>query len=201
MSPVWRRCESVLTPLLRDDIDTDAIIPQTEVAGSDGIDFGMGLFARWRYDADRVPLQGFALNQQRYAGSVILAAGRNFGCGSSREHAVWALADYGIRCILAPSYGEIFWRNCLRGGIAALEVPASRLSDVVAACDSLPVPVPLAVDLEAGCLKAGDAMWPLDVPPLVWRYVAEGFDEIAATLESEGEIEAFERARQGTSRW
>jgi len=103
--------------LAEDDIDTDAIIPQTELVTTTKAGLGKGLFARWRYDDDRNPLPGFPLNHANSRQAKVLIAGRNFGCGSSREHAVWALKDWGIDAVLALSFGEIFYRNSVRNAL------------------------------------------------------------------------------------
>ncbi len=108
---------SIAVPLIRDNVDTDTIIPSRAITSTGRTGLADGLFAPWRYLDGRVPDPAFALNDPRYAGAQILLAGKNFGCGSSREHAVWALAEYGIRCIIAESFAPIFHSNCIRNGV------------------------------------------------------------------------------------
>lgn len=108
---------SIAVPLIRDNVDTDTIIPSREMKTTARTGLADGLFAPWRYTEGRTPNPDFVLNDPRYVGAQILLAGKNFGCGSSREHAVWALAEYGFRCIIAESFASIFERNCIRNGI------------------------------------------------------------------------------------
>jgi 3-isopropylmalate/(R)-2-methylmalate dehydratase small subunit len=196
--PAWSLLTAVVAPLRRDDVDTDVIIPQTELVVTTADGLAGGLFAGWRYDEQRRERPDFVLNIPRYRSARILVAGRNFGCGSSREHAVWALSDYGFRCVLAPSFGAIFYRNCLRSQVAPLRVDAGTLDAVVAEADGGTEPRPLTVDLVAGRLSVGDSAWVADVPDEVTRYVVDGLDEVGTTLRLAGAIEEFERRRDGT---
>lgn len=139
MTP-FTEVESLIVPLVRDNIDTDAIIPSREIRSVSKVGLAGGLFAGWRYlDAERTPNPAFVLNQPEYAGATILAGGANFGCGSSREQAVWALAEYGFRVIIAPSFNSIFRRNCIRNGILPIRYDPAP---IVAAAG------PITVDLE-----------------------------------------------------
>jgi 3-isopropylmalate/(R)-2-methylmalate dehydratase small subunit len=113
---------SIAIPLLRDNIDTDTIIPSREIKTTGRTGLADGLLAPWRYLQDRVPNPDFVLNQPRYAGAQIILGGKNFGCGSSREHAVWALAEWGIRCVIAESFGSIFFNNCIRNGLLPIYI-------------------------------------------------------------------------------
>ena len=124
---------SIVVPLLRDNIDTDAIIPSREMKSTGKTGLKDGLFAPWRYTdvAKRTPNPHFSLNRPEFAGAAILASGANFGCGSSREHAVWALAEFGIRCIIAESFAPIFYNNCIRNGIAPVSLPHSIIGTLV----------------------------------------------------------------------
>jgi 3-isopropylmalate/(R)-2-methylmalate dehydratase small subunit len=123
---------SIAVPLLRDNVDTDTIIPSCEMKSTGKTGFADGLFAPWRYcDADaRMPNADFVLNDPDFAGAQILLAGKNFGCGSSREHAVWALAEYGFRCIIAESFAPIFFNNCIRNGVLAIVLDESSIASL-----------------------------------------------------------------------
>lgn len=195
------RLTSLVVPLLRDDVDTDVIIPQTElvVTGTDGL--AAGLFARWRYDEQRRPRPGFVLNDERYAGARILAAGRNFGCGSSRQHAVWALYEYGFRAVLAPSFGGIFQRNCLRSGLAPLELEPEAIALLVEAAAPGGRPEPVTLDLRAGTITHPGGVLDVDVPAEVIAYVVEGHDEISAAEAMGDSITDYERRRPDRLPW
>ena len=123
---------SIAVSLIRDNIDTDAIIPSCEMKSTGKTGLAGGLFAPWRYtDAGaRTPDPGFVLNDPTYAGAQILLAGKNFGCGSSREHAVWALAEYGIRAVIAESFAPIFRGNCIRNGVLPIELDTDTIADI-----------------------------------------------------------------------
>lgn len=120
---------SIVAPLPRDNVDTDAIIPSREMKSTGKTGLAEGLFAPWRYvdAAARAPNPDFVLNQPEYRGAKILASGANFGCGSSREHAVWALAEYGIDCVIAESFAPIFYNNCIRNGILPIALPRKAI--------------------------------------------------------------------------
>jgi 3-isopropylmalate/(R)-2-methylmalate dehydratase small subunit len=158
---------SIAVPLLRDNIDTDAIIPSREMKGTGKTGLADGLFSGWRYTAvgGRVPTPGFVLNDPAYAGAAILLGGANFGCGSSREHAAWALAEYGFRAVVAPSFNPIFRGNCVRNGIVPVELDARALAkaqqpltiDLPAqtVCDADGITEIFAIDAEAKAMLIG----------------------------------------------
>jgi 3-isopropylmalate/(R)-2-methylmalate dehydratase small subunit len=188
----WSTVTSKVAFLMREDIDTDTIIPQVELITTGRTGLGGGLFANWRYEQDRRERPDFVLNQRPYRTAQIFAAGSNFGCGSSREHAAWALADFGVRCLLAPSYGQIFYRNCLHSRIAPLVVSLETLTELRSvlgpACDARD----LRVDLTTGQLSAGGRVWPFSVEADVAEYVVHGLDDVGRTLRAEDEITRFE---------
>ena len=175
-------------PLRRSDVDTDQIIPSDWLKRVERTGFGAGLFSEWRADP------GFVLAQPRYDGASVLVAGENFGTGSSREHAVWALQDYGFAAVVSPRFGDIFRNNALKGGLVPVQLTAdevSRLWGLVEADPSLEVTVDLAArELRAGDLVAG---FPLD-DFTRWRLM-EGLDDIGLTLRHEAEISAYEADR------
>lgn len=198
--------ESVAAPLLRDNIDTDQIIPSREMKAVSRQGLGVGLFAGWRYVApdDRTPNRDFVLNDPAYEGAEILLAGENFGCGSSREHAVWALAEYGVRAILASSFGEIFFNNCVRNAIAPVVLSAGdirRLADHVSGDPQgrrVRVDVPAQTVSVAG-LSEFHASFSLGA--FEKQLLTEGLDPIDLTLKSDAAIAAFITADSGRRPW
>ena len=175
-------------PLRRSDVDTDQIIPSDWLKRVERTGFGAGLFSEWREDPT------FVLNQERYAGSSVLVAGENFGTGSSREHAVWALTDFGFRAVISPRFGDIFRSNSLKGGLLPVQLPAEAVAALMDLVDADPA-TPVTVDLGAREVRAGDvvASFELDDFPR-WRLM-EGLDDIGLTLRHEAEITAFESRR------
>lgn len=182
---------SVAIALIRDNVDTDAIIPSREMRSTGRTGLAAGLFAPWRYtDADaRLPDPDFPLNDPRAAGAQILLGGDNFGCGSSREHAVWALAEWGIRAIMAPSFAPIFQANCLRNGVLPITVPKS----VILSLAWQQVDIDLAAQTVAG--------HPFAIDPEPKQMLLEGLDVIALTLQSRGAIDAWEAADRTARPW
>jgi len=184
----------VAAPLLRPNIDTDAIIPSREMKSVSKQGLAEGLFAGWRYTAvvGRAPDPGFVLNDPAYAGASILLSGENFGCGSSREHAVWALAEYGFRAVIAPSFSPIFQNNCLRNGILAARAPASGIERLASAIAPDPQSRLVTVDLHARTIAAPevDAM-AFEIADEARAMLLQGLDAIALTLQSAPQIEAF----------
>ena len=161
-----------------DNVDTDQIIPSREMKTVSKTGLGAGLFAGQRYREGRTPNPDFVLNRPEYQDATILLGGKNFGCGSSREHAVWALADYGIRAVVAESFGEIFHGNCVRNGVLPVQLSGAVI-------DTLPREV--AIDLPAQTI-GGHAF---DIAPGDKRMLVEGLDPIALTLEQAYAIEAW----------
>lgn len=194
----------VAAPLLRTNIDTDAIIPSREMKLVSKQGLGKGLFAGLRYtESDgRIPDPEFVLNKAAYKNTSVLLSGANFGCGSSREHAVWALQEYGIRAIVAPSFGAIFYGNCTRNGI--LPIVLSEL-DVHALADQIeadPQHSQLDIDLSAQRLTAPDGNeFYFDIEAGPKEMLLEGLDPIAMTLRSDAAIENFQQRYQRRYPW
>lgn len=202
MAEPFRRVTSVAAPLMRINIDTDAIIPSREMKRVSKHGLADGLFAGWRYrePGSREPDPDFVLNRAPYRDAEILLAGRNFGCGSSREHAVWALAEWGIRAVIAPSFGGIFRANCVRNGVlpvAMKEEDMARLTEEIGEED----PLPVTVDLERRRVSAGELEIPFEISDDDRRMLLEGLDPIAATLRSAEAIEAFEARDREARSW
>jgi len=198
------RFEGVAVPMARDNVDTDAIIPSVGVraCGSDVAGLGRYLFHELRHDAQTRPVAGFELDRPEYARASILVAGHNFGCGSSREHAVWALEGYGFRAVVASSFGEIFQGNCVRNGLlpACLPEPAlSRLREAVAAIAGA---APLSVDVQAGTITLPDGeRFRFELDAAAREMLVKGLDEIDLTLQRMDRIRAFQREHARARPW
>jgi 3-isopropylmalate/(R)-2-methylmalate dehydratase small subunit len=182
-------------PLLRRDIDTDQIIPKQFLKSIERTGFGRHLFHDWRVRSDGTPHPGFVLNDPRYHGASILVAGANFGCGSSREHAAWALHDYGFRVIVAPSFADIFKANAVTNGLLPLVLDESIVARVAARATTGDG-YSLTVDLEAQRVSDQDEIdEPFAIDAAARHRLLNGLDDIALILEHEGAIAAYERAR------
>ncbi len=170
---------SVVAPLIRDNIDTDAIIPSREMKSTGRTGLADGLFAPWRYTEGRVPDPAFVLNQPGYAHARILASGENFGCGSSREHAVWALAEWGIRAVIAESFAPIFRNNCMRNGLLPVVLKKGVIADIAAR--------EVTIDLPAQTV-AGHRF---EIDAEAKAMLVEGLDAIDLTFKHADAIAAF----------
>ena len=191
MEPV-RIVSGTAVPLDRSDVDTDQIIPSDWLKKVERTGFGKGLFSEWRDERD------FVLNRPEHAGATILIAGPNFGTGSSREHAVWALMDYGFAAVISPRFGDIFRNNCTKAGLLPVQVSAEAgraLLDAVAADPGLE----LTIDVERLTVSAPSAGIEADFPldPFTQHRLLNGLDDIGLTLQHEASIEAYERAMGG----
>ena len=202
--------KGLVAPMDRANVDTDAIIPKQFLKSIARTGFGPNLFDEWRYldkgepgqdPATRRPNPDFVLNQPRYAGASVLLARRNFGCGSSREHAPWALDQYGFRTIIAPSYADIFFNNCFKNGLLPLVLPedvVSRLFDEVAAFPGYQ----LTVDLQRQVVvKPDGSELPFEVQAFRKYCLVNGFDDIGLTLRHADKIKAFEAERIARMPW
>jgi 3-isopropylmalate/(R)-2-methylmalate dehydratase small subunit len=200
----------LVAPMDRDNVDTDAIIPKQFLKSIARSGFGPNLFDEWRYldkgepgqdPASRRANPDFVLNQPRYAGASILLARRNFGCGSSREHAPWALQQYGFRAIIAPSFADIFFNNCYKNGLLPIVLPeheVARLFDEVAGF----VGYRLTVDLQRErVLKPDGSESAFEVQPFRKYCLLNGFDDIGLTLRHADKIRAFEAERLARQPW
>ncbi len=189
-----------VAPLDRANVDTDQIIPKQFLKRVERTGFGPALFFDWRYEADgTTPKPDFELNRPEYQGASILVAGANFGCGSSREHAPWALLDYGIRAILAPSYADIFYNNCFQNGILPVRLPQAAINDIFARIARAGAAgYTLTVDLEGCRVTSSDGLdQPFEIDPYRRESLLLGLDEIGRTLQFEATIADYERRWQG----
>ena len=195
----------VALPLLRDDIDTDAIIPSREMRTVSRSGLAAGLFAPWRYlDPDaRTANPDFALNQSEYSGASILLAGDNFGCGSSREHAVWALMESGFRAVIAPSFATIFRNNALRNGLLTVALAQRDLDELVAWVSGDPAANTIQLDLEACTIESDPEKEKkvFSVDATARDMLLKGLDEIGLTEQSMDLVTRFEEQDQAQRPW
>jgi 3-isopropylmalate/(R)-2-methylmalate dehydratase small subunit len=203
--------EGIVAPLDRGNVDTDAIIPKQFLKSIKRTDFGANLFDAWRFldhgepgmDASaRRPNTDFVLNQSRYKGASILLARENFGCGSSREHAAWALADYGFKAVIAPSFGDIFSNNCLKNGLLPIRLADSEVKRLFHDVDAFPG-FRLMVHLEQQTVSYldGSSVFRFDIDPFRKHCILNGLDEIGLTLNHADEIRAYEEKHKTEQPW
>ena len=202
--------QGLVAPMDRENVDTDAIIPKQFLKSIARTGFGPNLFDAWRYlgkgepgqdPASRRPNPDFVLNQPRYDAASILLARRNFGCGSSREHAPWALQQYGFRALVAPSYADIFFNNCFKNGILPIVLPESQVSRLFDEVLAFPG-YRLTIDLPRQVIvKPDGAELPFDVQPFRKYCLQGGFDDIGLTLRHADKIRAFEAERLARMPW
>ena len=187
------KLEGVVAPLDAVNVDTDMIIPAVYLKSIERTGFGKNLFDRYRYNEDGSENPDFMLNQAPYRNAKILVSGPNFGCGSSREHAPWALEDYGIRCIIAPSFADIFFNNCFKNGVLPLALADNDVRRIIDKSKDNPG-FELTVDLEAKQVRDGDEEIVVDFEVDDFRRycLLNGLDDIGLTLQHEDAISAFE---------
>ena len=188
--------KSVVAPLNRVDVDTDQIIPAQFLKRVERTGFGQFMFFKWRFNEDGSPNPNFVLNEPAYQGASILVSGRNFGSGSSREHAPWALLDYGFRCIIAPSFADIFTNNCLQNGILLVQLPEDTVRRIIDNAEAQ-AGYELTVDLEAQRVWDEDEeiIAEFDIDEFAKYKLLNGLDDIGLTMQHEDKIAAFEKAR------
>ncbi len=191
----------VAAPLDKINVDTDAIIPKIHLRTIKRTGLGAALFEEWRFREDGSENPDFVLNQPPYRDAKILIAGENFGCGSSREHAPWALLDFGIRCVIAPSFADIFFNNAFKNGILLITLPKEQVEALMADARDRENPE-LTIDLERQEIRRPNgAVVPFEIDPFRKRCLLEGLDDIGLTLEREAAIAEFEAQRRATQPW
>ena len=207
----FTRLEGLVAPLDRANVDTDAIIPKQFLKSIKRSGFGVNLFDAWRYldhgepgmdGSARKPNPDFVLNQPRYKGANILVARKNFGCGSSREHAPWALDDYGFRALIAPSYADIFYNNCFKNGLLPIVLPETQVDRIFHDVAAFPG-FRMVVDLGAQTVAYpdGSQVFGFEVDAFRKHSLLNGLDEIAITLQHAIEIKTFETKRRLEQPW
>ncbi|GAB4439264.1 MAG: 3-isopropylmalate dehydratase small subunit [Rhodocyclaceae bacterium] len=204
------RHTGLVVPIARNNVDTDAIIPKQFLKSIRRTGFGPYLFDEWRYldrgepgqDCTARPLNpDFVLNQARYRGASILLVGENFGCGSSREHAPWALLDYGIRALVGKSFADIFFNNCFKNGLLPIRLPAAEVDDLFAAVAAQPG-YRLTIDLpEQTLLRPDGRTIRFEIEPYRKDCLLNGLDDIGLTLRHRAEIAEFEARRRLAQPW
>ena len=202
--------KGLVGPIDRENVDTDAIIPKQFLKSIRKTGFGPNLLDEWRYldpgepgqdPASRKPNPDFILNQPRYQGASVLLARKNFGCGSSREHAPWALEQYGFRALIAPSFADIFFNNCFKNGVLPIVLPEAQVATLFDEVAAFPG-YALTVDLERQVIvKPQGEELPFDVQPFRKYCLMNGFDDIGLTLRQSDKIKAFEAQRLATKPW
>jgi len=204
------RQEGLVAPMDRANVDTDAVIPKQYLKSIKRTGYGPNLFDEWRYldhgepgmDHSKRPLNpDFVLNQPRYQGATVLLARENFGCGSSREHAPWALLQYGFQAVIAPSFADIFYNNSLKNGLLLIKLDTKIVDRLFKEVESHPG-YRFAVDLEAQTVTApGGESFKFDIDPFTKHCLLNGLDEIGLSLEHAGKIKAFEAQHRASQPW
>jgi 3-isopropylmalate/(R)-2-methylmalate dehydratase small subunit len=202
--------KGLVAPMDRENVDTDAIIPKQFLKSIQRSGFGPNLFDEWRYldkgepgqdPASRRPNPDFVLNQPRYAGASVLLARKNFGCGSSREHAPWALDQFGFRALIAPSYADIFFNNCFKNGLLPIQLPESQVAQLFDEVKGF-VGYALTIDLPRQVIvKPDGSELPFEVEAFRKFCLLNGFDDIGLTLRHADKIRAFEAERLAKMPW
>lgn len=183
---------SVITPLDRNNVDTDQIISKEFLKRIERTGFGKYLFYHWRYDAEGNEIKSFVLNDERFKGSKILVAHENLGCGSSREHAPWAIQDYGFDVLIAPSYADIFYNNCMKNGILPIKLKVEEVEELLAKGQQAPYVV--TVNLEEQQVVGEDGVtYSFSIDPYNKKMLLNGWDEISLTFQYEDHIAAYEK--------
>ena len=197
----FKSLQAVAAPLAVSNIDTDQIIPARFLWRKRGDGWGHLLFNDLRFDDDASPKPQFVLNRPEYRDAQILVAGRNFGCGSSREHAVWSLYDYGIRAVIAPSFGDIFFNNSLQNGLLPVVLPPAALEALIAALEQAPG-THMGIDLQAQNVSGPDrALHSFEIDPFRKECLLAGADDVGFTLSLGNLIDAFEKAYERRVPW
>ena len=203
--------QGLVAPIDRENVDTDAIIPKQFLKSIRKTGFGPNLFDEWRYldqpgqpgvpESQRKPNPDFVLNQPRYQGASVLLARKNFGCGSSREHAPWAIEQYGFRALIAPSFADIFFNNCFKNGLLPIVLPEATVSQLFDEVHAFPG-YQLTIDLERQVIvKPQGEEIAFEVQPFRKYCLLNGLDDIGLTLRHKDKIQAYEAARLATKPW
>ena len=202
MNPV-KIISGIAAPFLRINVDTDAIIPSREIKAVSKKGLDEGLFSEWRYTsiADRTPNDEFILNREPFNRSVILITGDNFGCGSSREHAVWALQEWGIKAVIGSTFGSIFYGNCIRNGLLPIQLSTDGLQKLIDFVEKDPESNQILIDLETLSINFGSSEINFEFDKKYQASLLEGLDEIQQTLKLNDEISSFEEKHLEQNPW
>ena len=183
----FKKVKSIITPFNQVNVDTDQIVPKQFLKLVHKSGFGKFLFYNWRYDENEKIKPDFVLNDSKYNNSKILVTGDNFGCGSSREHAIWALLDYGFSVVIAPSFADIFFSNCFKNGVLPISLDQKIVENLQQELDTI------EVDLEKQIIKTSSEEISFEIDPYKKKILLEGLDDIAQTLQFEDKISEFEK--------
>ncbi len=183
----FQKIKSTAVPFDKVNVDTDQIVPKQFLKLIQKTGFGKFLFYNWRFNGNEIPNPSFILNDPQYKNSKIFITGENFGCGSSREHAVWALQDYGFSVIISPSFGDIFYSNCFKNGLLAITLDPKIVQKL------LQIETELEVDLESQTIKTKTEEIQFQIDPYNKKNLLEGLDEIALTIKNEDKISEHEQ--------
>jgi 3-isopropylmalate/(R)-2-methylmalate dehydratase small subunit len=202
MNPV-KIISGIAAPLLRINVDTDAIIPSREIKAVSKKGLSEGLFSEWRYTSisGRKPNDEFVLNREPYNRSAMLLTGDNFGCGSSREHAVWALQEWGIKALIGTTFGSIFFENCIRNGLLPIELSSNDMQKLIHYVETNPASNQIMIDLEKLSINFGSSVIVFDFDKKYQTLLLEGLDEIQQTLKLDNEISSFEEKHFERNPW
>ena len=193
--------KGLAAPLDRVNVDTDQIIPKQYLKTIQRTGLREGLFSDWRYTSSGETDTGFFMNQHRYQNAAVLVAGDNFGCGSSREHAPWALLDYGLRCVVASSFADIFFNNCFKNGMLPAVLKTDEVAQLIKEIEATPG-YELTVDLAAQTVTSpSGTSFHFDIDPFRKDCLLNGLDEISLTLKNEADITAYEQRRKQEAPW
>ena len=184
---LFKKIKSIVTPFDRINVDTDQIVPKQFLKLVQKTGFGKFLFYNWRYDKNEKPVSDFILNDIKYQNSQIFITGENFGCGSSREHAVWALQDFGFGVIIAPSFADIFYSNCFKNGLLPIKLDSQIVAKLMKSTSKI------EVDLENQTIKTESEIISFEIDPYKKKILLEGLDDIALTFQYEDKIADFEK--------
>ena len=197
----FTKLEGVAAPLNMINVDTDMIIPKQYLKTIRRTGLGRALFDEMRHNADGSEKPGFVLNKPAYRSAKILVAGDNFGCGSSREHAPWALLDFGIRCVIAPGFADIFYGNCFKNGILPIKLPQSDVDKLMDDAERGANAI-ISIDLESQEIRGPDGgVIKFEIDPFRKQCLLNGWDDIGLTMRAEGQIDAFEKQQQSQQPW
>ena len=196
----FQNVKSIVTPLDKVNVDTDQIIPKQFLKLVQKSGFGKFLFFNWRYDENENLKSDFVLNNSKYEDSKILVAGDNFGCGSSREHAVWALTDYGFTTIIAPSFADIFKNNSYKNGLLLIEVDKEKIDEIFTQITEKKT-INIEVDVHNQFIYLEEKQIPFELDDFKKKFLLDGIDEVGFTLQHQNKIEDFEKNYKKTVPW
>lgn len=191
---------AIAAPLPMMNIDTDMIIPKQFLRTIKRTGLGVNLFNDMRYEETGAPKVDFILNRKPYDRANILVAGENFGCGSSREHAPWALLDFGLRCVIAPSYADIFYNNCFKNGILPITLPQDQIDEITARITEQPG-AEITINLPDQTVQSGNNVYSFDLDPYRKHCMINGLDDIGLTLQKSDQLESYESRLKQERSW